>query len=83
MIEKGETDREIYCHHLGMVTAFSYCLSMNEGLPCRNCVRCWESRVDIVALLKDRFTKDDLEKALGGLPKSRMDRILESLHEAQ
>lgn len=83
MIEKGKTDREIYCHQLGMVTAFSYCLSMNEGLPCRNCVRCWEGRVDIVAVLKTRFHEEDLKKALGGLPKSRMDRILESLHKVK
>jgi hypothetical protein len=71
---------EIYCNQLGMLTDFSYCVSMNEGLPCRNIVSCFNGRIDIITLLRGRFTEDELKKAFRGLPKSRIDRIIESVH---
>jgi hypothetical protein len=70
---------EIYCNQLGMMISFSYCVGMNEGLPCKNIVRCWERRMDIVKFLKGKFTEDELRKALGDLPKSRIERIIESV----
>lgn len=69
----------IYCTQLGMLVEFSYCTSMNEGLPCRNVVGCWKSRTDIVALLKEKFTEEELKKVFCGAPKSRLDRIIESI----
>jgi hypothetical protein len=62
-----------------MVIDFSYCISVNEGLPCRNIIGCFQGRMDILALLKERFTADELEKAFKGLPKSRLERIVESI----
>ena len=70
---------EIYCNQLGMIIDFSYCVSMNEGLPCRNIIRCWEEKVEIIRLLREKFTEEELKKALGGLPKSRIERIIESI----
>ena len=68
----------IYCSQLGMLIEFSYCTSMNEGLPCRNIVGCWKGRTNIVAFLKEKFTDEELMKIFGGPPKSRLDRILEA-----
>ncbi len=62
-----------------MLIDFSYCVSVSEGLPCRNIIRCFQGRLDIHMLLKERFTADELEKAFKGLPKSRLERILESI----
>ena len=62
-----------------MMIDFSYCVSMNEGLPCRSIIGCWKEKMDIIKVLKGKFTEDELKKALGGLPKSRMERILESI----
>jgi len=70
---------DIYCSQLGMMTQLTYCLSMNEGLPCRNVIGCWEARIDIMALLKGAFTEEELRKCFSGLPKSRLDRIMEIL----
>ena len=70
---------EIYCGQLGMVTQFSYCVSMNEGLPCRNMIGCWSGRTDIMAFLKRTFAEEELRKCFGGLPKSRIERIMEIL----
>jgi len=70
---------EIYCTQLGMLTELSYCITMNEGMPCRNALGCWKERIDIVALLQERFSDEDLKKVFGNLPKSKIDRIIESI----
>ena len=70
---------DIYCHQLGMVAELSYCLSMDKGMPCRNCIGCWRERTDILKVLKAAFTEEELSKCFGGRPKTRMDRIIESL----
>ncbi|MDR2018799.1 MAG: hypothetical protein LBQ00_08055 [Syntrophobacterales bacterium] len=70
---------EIYCTQLGMVTDFSYCLSANGEAPCRSMIGCWRERVDIVKLLRRVFTEEELRECFGGLPKTRIERIIESL----
>ena len=72
----------IYCNQIGMLINFSYCISVNEGLPCRNIIGCFQERIDIVTLLRERFTADELEKAFNGLPKSRLERIVESMQSS-
>jgi hypothetical protein len=51
---------EIYCNQIGMVIDFSYCVSVNEGLPCRNIIGCFQGRFDVLTLLRERFTAGDL-----------------------
>lgn len=60
---------------------FSYCIVVSEGLPCRNIVGCWERRMDIVKFLREKFTEEELKKVLGGVPKSRLEKIIESIPE--
>jgi hypothetical protein len=74
---------EIYCNQLGMMISFSYCVATNEGLPCKNIVRCWEGRMNIIKFLKAKFTEDELKKVFEGLPKSRVERIIESIPEEE
>jgi len=74
---------ETYCPHMGIVLELSYCLTQNDGLPCRNCLRCWEGRIAIDSLLKQRFSGEDLRRAFGCLPKSRVERIVESIEKAK
>jgi len=62
-----------------MLIEFSYCTSLNEGLPCRNIIGCWKERVNIITLLREKFTDEELKKVFSGPPKSRIDRIIESV----
>jgi len=71
---------EIYCNQIGMMIDFSYCVSVNEGLPCRNIIGCFQGRLDVIELLREKFTEDELKKVFGGLPKSRIERIIESIN---
>ncbi len=70
---------EIYCGQLGMIAGFDYCLSMNDGLPCRNTIGCWGRRMDIMMFLKRNYSEEELQKCFGGLPKSKLERIMDVL----
>jgi hypothetical protein len=72
---------DIYCPQMGMLIKFSYCTSMNEGLPCRNIIGCWKERTDIIVFLKDNFSDEELKKVFSKPAKSRLDRIVESIEE--
>ncbi len=52
---------------------------MNEGLPCSNIIGCWKERTDIITFLKENFSGEGLKKVFGGLPKTRIERIIESV----
>jgi hypothetical protein len=54
---------------------------MNEGLPCRNIIGCWKERTDVIAFLRNTYTVEELKKVFAGLPKTRIDRIIELLDE--
>ena len=68
---------EIYCFQLGMITQFDYCASVNEGLPCRNLIGCWKERTEIMSYLKNSLSEDELRKCFDGLPKSKIERIVD------
>jgi hypothetical protein len=74
---------DIYCTQLGMIIEISYCFSVNEGFPCRNTIGCWQERADIGTLLKERFTNEQLKKVFGVLPRSKLERIAESIKSAR
>lgn len=74
---------EIYCSQLGMMIGISYCLKVQDGLPCSNTFGCWKERVDVTAILKAKFTDEQLRKAFNTLPKSRLTRITESIRSAR
>jgi hypothetical protein len=64
-----------------MLIEFSYCTAMNTGLPCRNIIGCWKTRMDILTFLRETFTEDQLKKVFSGVPKSRIERIIDSLNK--
>ncbi len=72
----------IYCNQLGMLIEFTYCTSMNEGLPCRNIIGCWKERTDVISFLREKFSDEELKKVFSGPPKSRIERIVESIKKA-
>jgi hypothetical protein len=70
---------EIYCPQLGMMMTFQYCRRGQTPLPCRNLIGCWEKRIPVDAFLGENFARKDLEAAFGGLPKTKLERIFDSL----
>ena len=74
---------EIYCPQMGTLITFNYCRRVQSGLPCRNVVNCWETRIPIGSFLKDNFSEEELLAAFGGLPKTRLERIFACVEAAR
>jgi hypothetical protein len=72
-----------YCPQLGTTVEFTYCAAMSEGLPCRNLPGCWKERIDIPKYLAVNFTPEQLRKVFEGAPKTRIERMLESIRRAK
>jgi hypothetical protein len=72
-------DTTIYCNQLGMLVEFSYCSTVNDALPCRNIIGCWKARIDILTFLRENFSEDQIRKVFSGVPKSRIERIIDAL----
>jgi hypothetical protein len=82
MIEEFDTFM-IYCSQLGGEVPFRYCRTVNENLPCRRIIVCWEFRVEISAFLGDHYSIDQIQRALAPPSKTRIETILEFIEEAK
>ncbi len=82
MIEEHDA-LTIYCPQLGGEIPFRYCRTVNENLPCRKIVICWEFRLEISGFLGIHFSAEQLERALAPSTKTRLDTILELIEQAK
>lgn len=73
----------IRCPQLGGEIPFRYCRTVNENLPCRRIVVCWEFRVEISKFLSEHYSVDQIQCALAPSAKSRLDTILEMIEKAK
>jgi len=73
----------IYCPQLGGEIPFRYCRMVNEGLPCRKIMVCWEFRIEISNFLGKHYSLDQVQRALAPPTKTRIDTILELIEKAK
>ena len=73
----------IYCPQLGGEVPFKYCRTMNEDLPCRRMMVCWEFRMEISKFLAEHYSIDQIQRALAPPTKTRLDTILELIEKAK
>jgi hypothetical protein len=71
------------CPQLGGEVPFKYCRTLNEDLPCRRIVVCWEFRLEIAKFLSEHYSIDQIEHALAPPIKSRIETILELVEKAK
>lgn len=76
-------DSIIYCPQLGGEIPFRYCRTVNENLPCRKIVVCWEFKIDIPRFLGDHYSIGQVQCALAPPAKTRLDTILELIEKAK
>jgi hypothetical protein len=76
-------DRVIHCPQLGGEVPFRYCRTVNETLPCRKIIPCWEFRMDIVQFLNDHFSSDEMQRFLAPPAKTRVETILDLIEQAK
>lgn len=82
MIEEYDT-LTIRCPQLGGDVPFSYCRTVNENLPCRRIIVCWEFRLEISKFLSEHYSMDQIHRALAPPTKTRIDTILELIEKAK
>lgn len=73
----------IRCPQLGGEIPFRYCRTINEDLPCRKIMVCWEFRIEISKFLGEHYSIDQIQRALAPPTKTRLDTILELIEKAK
>ena len=73
----------IYCPQLGGEVPFQYCRTVNNGLPCRRVLVCWEFRLEISRFLSEHYSPDQIERALAPPSKTKLDTILGLIKKAK
>jgi hypothetical protein len=73
----------IRCPILGGEVPFQYCRTINEDLPCRKIIICWEFRIEIGKFLGENYSFDQIQRALAPPTKTRIETILELVEKAK
>jgi len=73
----------IRCPPLGGEVPFRYCRTVNEDLPCRRIILCWEFRIEISKFLSKHYSIDQIQHALSQPTKSRVETIIELIEKAK
>jgi hypothetical protein len=73
----------IRCPQLGGEIPFKYCRTVNEDLPCRRIVVCWEFRIEISKFLGEHYSLDQIQRAFAPPTKTRLDTILDLIEKAK
>jgi hypothetical protein len=73
----------IYCPQLGGEIPFRYCRMVNEDLPCRRIIVCWEFRIEISKFLGEHYSMDQIQRALAPPTKTRMEILIELIEKAK
>jgi hypothetical protein len=82
MIENYD-NHVIHCVQLGGEIPFRYCRTVNQNLPCRRIVSCWEFRMDIVSFLNEHHSAAELQNSFSPPAKTRIETILELIEQAK
>ena len=72
-----------YCPQLGGEVPFRYCRTLQEDLPCKKLMVCWEFRIEIAKFLRDHYSHDQVQQALWPSEKSRIETIVELIEQAK
>jgi len=75
----------IRCPQLGGEVPFRYCRTLNEDLPCRRMMVCWEFRIEISKFLTEHYSFEQIERALAPptKTKTKVETILELIEKAK
>jgi hypothetical protein len=82
MIEEYDT-LIVRCPQLGGEVPFHYCRIVNDNLPCRRMMVCWEFRIEISKFLGDHYSINQIQKAFAPPTKTKLETILELIEEAK
>ncbi|OGP53768.1 MAG: hypothetical protein A2162_03270 [Deltaproteobacteria bacterium RBG_13_52_11b] len=82
MIEEHDS-ASTRCPQLGGDVPFQYCRTLNQGLPCRSIMVCWEYRIPVSKFLEAHYPAEEIRRAFTPSSKTRLDTILEIAENAK
>ena len=82
MIEENDV-LIIRCPQLGGEVPFSYCRTLNEDLPCRRIMVCWEFRIEIGKFLNEHYSINEIQRALAPPSKTKIETLIELIEKAK
>ncbi|MBC8207902.1 MAG: hypothetical protein H8E79_01895 [Desulfobulbaceae bacterium] len=74
--------QEGYCPMLGHWLTFSYCRTMNKGLPCFRVLNCWFETFAIQQFIAEQYTHEE-QGMIFTPPKPKLPTLLELIEQAQ
>ncbi|OGP64009.1 MAG: hypothetical protein A2170_09475 [Deltaproteobacteria bacterium RBG_13_53_10] len=73
----------IHCLQLGGEIPFQYCRTVNEALPCRRIIPCWELRIEISQFLNEHYSTEELQRIFSPPSRTRIETILDLIEQAK
>ena len=73
----------IRCPQLGGEVPFHYCRTVNEDLPCRGILVCWEFRIEISKFLSEHYSFEQIDRVFAPPTQTRIETILELVERAK
>lgn len=70
------------CPMLGHPVPFSYCRSLQAGMPCRKVLDCWYQQFDVQRFIEAVYTPEQIASFLGP-PKPKISQIVELIEKAK
>lgn len=84
MMSEEELERKVLrCPKLGGEVPFSYCRSLQDGMPCERIVACWEVFFDIGRYIKEHYTPEEIERFQHPTPKDKMATLIDIIEQAK
>jgi hypothetical protein len=82
MIEEHDAS-VIRCPSLGGEVPFRYCRTVQEDLPCRRIMVCWEFRMESSKFLTEHYSADQIRSAWAPPTRTRLETILDLVQIAK
>ncbi len=84
MTNEKELDKQVLrCPRLGGEVPFSYCRTLQNGMPCDRIIICWELVFDIGAYIQEHYKPTEIQKFLHPKPKDKMTTLLDIIEQAK
>lgn len=71
------------CPMLGGGVTFGYCRKLNDGLPCRRALVCWELKFPVVEFFRHALKPETFQTVFFSEPEGRLEGLLGAIDEAK
>lgn len=74
---------KIRCPKLGGEVSLDYCLQEGGDLPCSRIIVCWQARLPVERLLRERLSPEQWDRCFNRPPKDKVVSLVELVEAAK